>query len=130
MVFDSSVTPQITKLSVPTSSGSTSYGTGADGQVLKTNGTTVYWGSDDKNIVPTKVSAFENDAKYISELPLMSHQVTDFWNLNGKASGSQSVANASFFCFRIRPLDKTKPFTFKFRGFANMPRWTVAKLNE
>ena len=33
-------------LHVPTSSGGTTYGAGTSGQVLKTNGTSVYWGSD------------------------------------------------------------------------------------
>lgn len=31
---------------IPTSSGGTTYGAGTSGQVLKTNGTTVYWASD------------------------------------------------------------------------------------
>jgi hypothetical protein len=34
------------KLYVPTSSGGTSYGVGSNGKVLKSNGSTVYWGSD------------------------------------------------------------------------------------
>jgi hypothetical protein len=33
-------------LYLPISSGSTSYGGGSSGQVLKSNGSTVYWGSD------------------------------------------------------------------------------------
>lgn len=36
---------QLSKLYIPTSSGSTSYGAGSSGQVLMSNGTTVYWGT-------------------------------------------------------------------------------------
>lgn len=34
---------QITTIAAPTSSGGSTYGTGTDGQVLKSNGTSVYW---------------------------------------------------------------------------------------
>jgi hypothetical protein len=34
------------KLMIPTTSGGTTYGVGSNGQVLKSNGTTVYWASD------------------------------------------------------------------------------------
>ena len=37
---------QTSKLYIPTSSGGSTYGAGTSGQVLKTNGTTVYWGAD------------------------------------------------------------------------------------
>lgn len=36
---------KLSKLYIPTSSGSTSYGAGSSGQVLMSNGTTVYWGT-------------------------------------------------------------------------------------
>lgn len=34
---------QITSLSAPTASGGTTYGPGTDGQIIKTNGTGIYW---------------------------------------------------------------------------------------
>ena len=37
---------QFNTLMAPTASGATTYGKGTNGQVLKSNGTTVYWGSD------------------------------------------------------------------------------------
>lgn len=37
---------QITTLNAPTSAGGTTYGPGTNGYVLKTNGTSIYWGSD------------------------------------------------------------------------------------
>jgi len=39
-------TIQITAVKAPASSGSTTYGLGTNGQVLKSNGTTVYWAAD------------------------------------------------------------------------------------
>lgn len=33
-------------LQAPTSSGGSTYGAGTSGQVLKTNGTNIYWGAD------------------------------------------------------------------------------------
>ena len=37
---------QTSKINVPTTSGGTTYGVGTNGQVIKSNGTTVYWGDD------------------------------------------------------------------------------------
>lgn len=37
------------KILAPTASGGTTYGVGTNGQVLKSNGTTVYWASDSNN---------------------------------------------------------------------------------
>lgn len=37
---------QITSISAPTSAGGSTYGPGTSGQVLKSNGTSVYWGTD------------------------------------------------------------------------------------
>lgn len=37
---------QATKIKVPTTSGGTTCGVGSDGQVLKSNGTSTYWGTD------------------------------------------------------------------------------------
>lgn len=45
---------QLDTLKLPTSSGGTTYGAGSNGQVLKSNGTTVYWASDsntDTNVI-------------------------------------------------------------------------------
>jgi hypothetical protein len=37
---------QVTIVSAPSSSGSATYSVGTNGQVLKSNGETVYWGTD------------------------------------------------------------------------------------
>ena len=44
-IFASSVDTE--KLEVPTTSGGTTHGVGTSGQVLKSNGTSVYWGNDE-----------------------------------------------------------------------------------
>lgn len=43
-IFPGSI--KFNKILIPTSSGGTTYGAGTSGQVLKSNGTTVYWASD------------------------------------------------------------------------------------
>ena len=42
---ENSVTLKFNKLNIPTASGGSTYGAGTSGQVLTSNGTTVYWGS-------------------------------------------------------------------------------------
>ena len=49
LTVDSSSSLKITKLLAPTSSNGTTYGAGSSGYVLKSNGTSVYWGSDSNN---------------------------------------------------------------------------------
>lgn len=45
---------QTKSLKIPTTSGGTTYGVGSNGQVLKSNGSTIYWGTD--NNTDTKVT--------------------------------------------------------------------------
>ena len=68
-------TMQTNKVLAPTSSGGSTYGLGTDGQVLKTNGTTVYWGTI---TVPTKTSDLTNDSGYLtlSTLPIYDGTVS------------------------------------------------------
>ena len=55
--------PQIktSKILAPTTSGGSTYGVGTNGQVLKSNGTTVYWGADNSGgstfTLPTRLAA-------------------------------------------------------------------------
>lgn len=68
MTFDTDVTVnagktfKLNKVSAPTASGGSTYGTGSNGQVLKSNGTTVYWGAD--NNAPTTITNDEIDALF------------------------------------------------------------------
>ena len=49
IIFDKTVTPQMSSLSVPSSKGSSNYGVGKSGQVLTSNGTNIYWGDVSTN---------------------------------------------------------------------------------
>lgn len=65
-------TLQATKIEVPTTSGGTTYGVGTSGQVIKSNGTTVYWANDNNSgDVTGPSSATVND-------------IATFNNANGK----------------------------------------------
>ena len=44
-------------LLIPTASGSATYGAGSSGQVLKSNGTTIYWGTDNNTTYSTATSS-------------------------------------------------------------------------
>lgn len=48
-------TLQVTIIKAPTSSGGTTYGTGTNGQILKSNGTAIYWAADSNT--DTKVTS-------------------------------------------------------------------------
>ena len=50
VTFKDSKVVQLNTLKVPTAAGGSTYGAGTNGQVLKTNGTTVYWGSDNNTV--------------------------------------------------------------------------------
>lgn len=45
---------QITAISAPTASNGTTYGPGTSGQVLKSNGTSIYWGTDSNSVTGVK----------------------------------------------------------------------------
>lgn len=50
-------TLQVTTVKAPTTAGGTTYGPGTSGQVLKTNGTSVYWGADSNAVTGVKGNA-------------------------------------------------------------------------
>ena len=50
-------TIQITTLNAPTAAGGTTYGPGTNGYVLKSNGSSVYWGSDNNSVTGVKGNA-------------------------------------------------------------------------
>lgn len=56
-------------ISAPTTSGGSTYGVGSNGQVLKSNGTTVYWGTDSSN--DTKVTQTVTTSSNTSKRPLL-----------------------------------------------------------
>lgn len=54
---------QITAINAPTASNGTTYGPGTSGQVLKSNGTSVYWAADDNSQTVTGVKG-ESESTY------------------------------------------------------------------
>ena len=101
---------KLSELSVPSSSGSTSYSQGTDGQVLKSNGETVYWGSDNNtwrgiqnNLTSTSttdsLSAYQgkllND-KFASYLPLSGGTFTGVIKTIENAMGLKLRTHASY----------------------------------
>ena len=52
---------EVTSILAPTTSGGTTYGVGSNGQVLKSNGTSVYWGADSSGTtftLPTRLADY------------------------------------------------------------------------
>lgn len=56
-------TIQFNKLSVPTTSGGSTYGPGTNGQVLKSNGSTVYWANDNNSYGYIGTTAVQSSSK-------------------------------------------------------------------
>lgn len=50
-------TLQVTTIKAPTTAGGTTYGPGTSGQVLKSNGSSVYWGADSNSVTGVKGNA-------------------------------------------------------------------------
>ena len=63
IIANAGKTVKLNKISAPTSSGGSAYGTGTSGQVLKSNGTTIYWASDD-NTTYSAISNSDIDALF------------------------------------------------------------------
>ena len=55
---------QITSISAPTSAGETTYGPGTNGQVLKSNGSSIYWTSDSNSDTLVKQTAKTDNVNY------------------------------------------------------------------
>lgn len=51
---------QITAVNAPTVSNGTTYGPGTSGQVLKSNGTSIYWGTDSNSVTGVKGNSESN----------------------------------------------------------------------
>lgn len=63
-------------LSVPTTSGGTTYGKGTAGQILKSNGDTVYWGNPVDKALPTRqLEGYYNPV--FGDGPIMTNVITE-----------------------------------------------------
>ncbi len=93
------------KINIPTASGGTDYGVGSSGKVLKSNGTTVYWG-DDNNTTYTFNGAVSTikDSNLTASRALISNSSgkiavsavtsTELGYLDGVTSNIQTQLNA------------------------------------
>lgn len=79
---------QLTKLNVPTTSNGTTYGAGSNGQVLKTNGTSVYWGNDNNDNTTYTASTSK---MIVTEVP----NVTAVGSVPSLSYTARSVGSAS-----------------------------------
>lgn len=61
VIVDAANKLTLKKIEVPTTSGGSTAGPGSNGQVLKSNGSTVYWGNSD---APTAITNSEIDALF------------------------------------------------------------------
>jgi hypothetical protein len=66
-------TVKLDVLNIPTTSGGTTFGPGSNGQVLKSNGTTVYWGTDNNSDITITNSGTGNA---ITGLSASGHTIT------------------------------------------------------
>lgn len=91
-----STTNQFQILRIPTSSGGTAYGVGTNGQILKSNGSSVYWASDnatDNTKLPltggtlTGDLLFSNSGTAIRQIQGIAGD-NDYWRIAGGATGS------------------------------------------
>lgn len=80
--------------------------------------------------VPTKVSAFENDVNYSQLNPISTFDIESYWNTKPTAASSNAQQWQGFFNLKITPIDPTKAIRVKLGCQAEMPHWTVAKLQE
>lgn len=82
------------KISAPTASGGTTYGNGTNGQVLKSNGTTVYWASDNNTntLVRTYASTNNIEIPFIGgstgTTPAAPTHTSSYANLYGAIPGT------------------------------------------
>lgn len=93
-----STTNQFQILRIPTSSNGTTYGPGTNGQILKSNGTSVYWASDnatDSTKLPLAGGTLSGDLLF-SDSGTNIRQVrgisggSDYWRIAGGATASNA----------------------------------------
>ena len=101
--INSGKTLKFNKISAPTSSNGTTYGNGSSGQVLKSNGTTVYWANDNYAADTDKKTSSSNSTSKIYLVGATSQSTsgqTTYSNVGcyaqngGLYSGSLPVINA------------------------------------
>lgn len=92
MTFDTDVTLNAAKvlkintINLPTASNGTTYGPGTNGQVMKSNGTTVYWASDSNSDVNVKQTNRTTNATYNVLFSVDTYTTTEKTNSTYKSN--------------------------------------------
>ena len=89
-----STTNQFQILKIPTTSGGSTYGAGADGQVLMSNGTSSYWGTPTsiELIVSTNAAASTTLSGVSDNLPFTSGTILLYLTTYTISEGTQTVS--------------------------------------
>ena len=95
VTITSGVNLKFNKIQVPVSSGSSTYSNGNNGQVLKSNGTTVYWASDNNTDADSKTSSSNTTNKIylVGATSQSSAGQTTYSNSSCYASGGYLYSN-------------------------------------
>ena len=95
VTITSGVNLKFNKIQVPVSSGSSTYSNGNKGQVLKSNGTTVYWAADDNTDADSKTSSSNTTSKIylVGANSQSSAGQTTYSNSSCYASGGYLYSN-------------------------------------
>ena len=95
VTINAGVNLKFNKIQAPTSSGGSTYGNGSSGQVLKSNGTTVYWAADNNSDSDSKTSSSNTTSKIylVGPTSQSSSGQTTYSNSSCYASGGYLYSN-------------------------------------
>ena len=132
-----SSTGQFQIIKAPTTSGGSTYGPGTNGQVLKSNGSSVYWATDNNNTyyAPTTAGTAGQFLKAVggTSAPTWNNiYYSDIKPAIKKTYASTSYyataannAQSAFYFMNIRPNDWNKPWTVKFKVHSFCPNYST-----
>lgn len=133
-----SSTGQFQIIKAPTSSGGSTYGPGTNGQVLKSNGSSVYWAADNNNTyyAPTTAGTAGQFLKAVggTSMPTWNNiYYSDikpaikktYASTSYYATAANDNAKSAFYFMNIRPNDWNKPWTVKFKIHSFCPNYST-----
>ena len=80
----------INKLNIPTSSNAATLGPGANGQVLKSNGTSIYWGTDNNDVTNVSFTRHVTDGTKIGTIAINGTSTDIYSGTHNKVNQSVS----------------------------------------
>ena len=95
VTINAGVNLKFNKIQAPTTSGGSTYGNGSSGQVLKSNGSTVYWAADNNSDSDNKTSSANTTSKIylVGPTSQSSSGQTTYSNSSCYASGGYLYSN-------------------------------------